>query len=120
MIEHVSIPVKDYAAAKQFYSEALKPLGYELKRDFPEYRAAGFMEGGHTSFWIVQKERVEPMHLAFLATNKDEVHAFHAAALAAGAKDNGAPGPRPDYGPEYYASFIHDADGNNIEAVFFT
>lgn len=120
MVEHVSVPVRDYVQAKEFYRKALAPLGYELKRDFPEYKAAGFMEGGHTSFWIVQKDGMsEGIYVALRAKHKEEVHAFHQAALEAGGKDHGAPGVRPDYGPEYYASFILDKDDNNIEAVCF-
>ena len=119
MIEHVSVPVKNYAKAKKFYVAALKPLGYKLKRDFPQYKAAGFMEGGHTSLWIVQKKRVVPIHIAFLAKSKKAVHGFHAAALRGGAKDYGKPGPRKMYSPDYYASFVLDPDGNNIEACNF-
>jgi catechol 2,3-dioxygenase-like lactoylglutathione lyase family enzyme len=118
MIEHVSLPVTDLDEAKEFYQVTLAPLGYKLNMDFsPE--AAGFVEGGHTSFWIAHKETVVPTHIAFRAKDKDEVHAFYDAALKAGAIDNGAPGPRPDYGPDYYAAFIIDPDGNNIEAVCY-
>ena len=116
MIEHVSIPVSDVARARAFYEGALKPLGYKMNMDFTD--AVGFMEGGHTSFWIVKHETIEPSHLAFAAKSKDEVEGFHAAALAAGGKDNGAPGYR-DYSPGYYAAFVYDEDDNNIEAVWY-
>jgi predicted lactoylglutathione lyase len=116
MIEHASIPVKDVAKAKAFYAAALAPLGYKLNMEFED--AAGFMESGHTSFWIGAAKKPQPTHIAFRAPGKEAVDEFHKAALAAGAEDNGAPGYR-DYSPGYYAAFVHDADGNNIEAVWF-
>ena len=119
MIEHTGIHVSDYSKAKEFYQKALSPLGYELNMDMAEYKAAGFMEGGHTSFWISQSEKPEATHIAFRAEGKGAVDSFHKAALEVGGKDNGAPGYRKDYSPGYYAAFIHDADGNNIEAVWY-
>ena len=116
MIEHVSIPVKDVSKAKKFYAAALAPLGYKLTQEYDD--AAGFKEGGHTSFWIGKEKKPQATHIAFRARGKSVVAAFHKAALAAGGKDNGAPGYR-DYSPGYYAAFVHDADGNNIEAVWF-
>ncbi len=118
MIEHTGIFVSNYQQAKKFYTAALKPLGYKLNMEYGE--AAGFMEGGHTSFWIVKKARPQKSHIAFRAKNKKAVRDFHAAAIRAGAKDNGKPGLRKDYSPDYYAAFILDKDGNNIEAVCFT
>ena len=115
MLEHVSVPVTDVERAKTFYTAALEPLGYALQRDYsPD--VAGYMEGGHTSFWISKKDVVTPIHVALLAQNREAVHAFHAAALAHGGSDNGAPGRREGYG---YAAFAFDPDGNNIEAVLF-
>ncbi len=119
MIAHTSISVRDYKKAKKFYLKTLAPLGYKISMDFPKYKAAGFKEGGHTSFWIGQPKRFAPMHLAFLAKSKKAVQAFYKAALKAGGKDNGGPGFRTQYGPEYYAAFILDRDGNNIEACYF-
>ena len=120
MIEHVSVPVGNYNKAKKFYSRAMKPLGYKLYRDFQEWQAGGYLEGGSTSLWIVQKKgKVMPMHVAFRGKSKKAVQQFHKEALKAGAKDNGAPGFRTDYGPDYYAAFIFDKDGNNIEACYF-
>ena len=118
MIEHTSVPVTNFAKAKKFYLAALKPLGYKLTADYsPE--AAGFKEGGHTSFWIAKKKgKVTPTHLAFRAKSRKAVQAFHRSALKAGGKDNGGPGLR-DYGGIYYAAFVLDPDGNNIEAVVF-
>lgn len=117
MIAHAGIYVTKYAVAKAFYIKALKPLGYKQNMEFGE--AAGFMEGGQTSFWIGAKKKVMPGHVAFEAKDKKAVDAFYRAAMRAGAKDNGKPGYRPDYWPGYYAAFVLDADGNNIEAVWF-
>ena len=118
MIEHVSMPVRDLAKAKKFYTAALKPLGYKLYRDYPPM-ASGYLEGGSTSFWIVKKPKVVGGHVALGAKSKKAVEQFHAAGLKAGGKDNGTPGFRTDYGDNYYAAFIHDFDGNNIEACYF-
>jgi len=117
MIAHVSLPVSDSKKAKEFYSAVLRPLGYEMTMDFDD--AAGFMEGGQTSFWIAKKDKVEPGHIAFEAENKEAVEEFHKEAIARGGKDNGKPGYRKEYWPGYYAAFIHDMDGHNIEAVYY-
>jgi len=119
MIEHVSVPVTDYKHSKEFYSTALAPLGYEFKHEWDPNGAGGVMEGGHTSFAISKEDEVLPIHVAFLAKSKEEVQAFYAAALAAGGKDNGPPGFRTEYGPDYYAAFIFDPDGHNMEACYF-
>ena len=116
MIEHVSIPVSNVKKAKAFYTKALAPLGYKAKYDWGD--AIGYMEGGHTSFVISNEKKVVPTHIAFRAKSRTAVQKFYAAALAAGAKDNGAPGYRP-YSPGYYAAFVYDADGNNVEAVWY-
>ncbi len=117
MIEHVSVPVRDLKKAKRLYTAALAPLGYKITRNFEG--AAGFMEGGHTSLWIVEKKRMIPIHIAILARSKASVRRFYEAALRAGAKDHGSPGFRIDYGPDYYAAFVLDFEGNNIEACYF-
>ena len=121
MIAHASLPVGNYKKAKEFYKKALEPLGYALTMDMDEWKAGGFNDKNskNTDFWIGEKEKVVPGHLAFEAKNKKEVDEFYKAALAAGAKDNGKPGYRKDYWPGYYAAFVHDADGNNVEAVFY-
>jgi len=119
MIAHACITVREYKKAKKFYEKALAPLGYKMTMDVPKWKAAGYKEGGHTSFWMSEPKRFAPSHIAFLAKSKAAVQKFHAAALKAGAKDNGAPGFRPHYGPTYYAAFVHDADGNNVEACYF-
>jgi catechol 2,3-dioxygenase-like lactoylglutathione lyase family enzyme len=115
MIDHISLHVSDYQKAKDFYLKALKPLGYELLMEFGEI--AGMGTDGKADLWISVKESGKDAHLAFAAKDTAMVQAFYEAALAAGGKDNGAPGPRPDYGEHYYGAFVLDPDGNNIEAV---
>lgn len=118
MIAHTGLPVSDYKKAKEFYIKALAPLGYTNNMGYGE--AAGFIEGGHTSFWIgTNPKGVVPLHVAFEAKNKEQVDEFYKVALAAGAKDNGAPGYRTEYWSGYYAAFVYDADGHNIEVVWY-
>ncbi len=117
MIAHTGLAVRDFPAAKKFYERALAPLGYAAKMSADD--AAGFNDGKNTDFWIGASDSVEPSHVAFEAKSKDEVEAFYRAALAAGGKDNGQPGYRREYWPGYYAAFVHDPDGHNIEAVWF-
>ena len=122
MIAHACLIVSDYDKTKRFYEAALKPLGYTFTMDHPEWMAGGYNDGKHTDFWISQKKGVTTdfvSHVAFEAKNKKEVDSFYKEALVAGGKDNGAPGYRPNYWPGYYAAFVHDADGNNVEVVFF-
>jgi catechol 2,3-dioxygenase-like lactoylglutathione lyase family enzyme len=117
MIEHVSLRTTDVTKSRKFYEAALRPLGYRVKYEYPD--AVGFMAEGHTSFWVTKgKVSTPPAHVAFRATSRAAVDAFYRAALKAGAKDNGAPGLR-DYSPTYYAAFVLDRDGNNMEAVTF-
>jgi catechol 2,3-dioxygenase-like lactoylglutathione lyase family enzyme len=116
MIAHTTLPIGDYARAKRFYDPALKPLGYSSTMEYGQ--SAGFNDGKNTDFWIAHKPTIVPMHLAFEARSSDQVKAFYAAALAAGGRDNGGPGYR-DYWPGYYAAFVYDPDGNNIEAVWY-
>jgi catechol 2,3-dioxygenase-like lactoylglutathione lyase family enzyme len=125
MIDHVGFAVSDYARAKAFYARALAPLGYVLVKEVPAeknpsgFPAAGFGAGGKPDFWIGGEGKLEkPLHVAFVAKDRAAVDAFHQAALAAGGRDNGAPGLRPHYHPDYYAAFVLDPDGHNIEAVF--
>ena len=118
MIAHTSVPVSDYKKSKNFYTKILATLGYKQNMEYGE--AAGFNDGKNTDFWVATNEKgVIPLHVAFAAKDKAEVEAFYKTALAEGAKDNGAPGYRKDYWPGYYAAFVHDADGHNIEAVFY-
>src|SRR3989344_8597204 len=115
MIEHTGVSVKNIEKSKAFYTAALKPLGYKLNMDFGE--SVGFKEGGHTSFWIGKKRYYQQSHVAFHAKTRKAVRDFHKAAIKAGGRDNGKPGLRKDYSPDYYAAFIIDPSGNNIEAV---
>jgi catechol 2,3-dioxygenase-like lactoylglutathione lyase family enzyme len=117
MIAHTGLTVRDFAAAKGFYERALAPLGYAAKMEAAD--SAGFNDGKNTDFWIGESKTVVPTHVAFEAKSKDEVEAFYRAALAAGGKDNGEPGYRSQYWPGYYAAFVYDHDGNNIEAVWY-
>ena len=116
MIDHVTANVGDFAKAKRFYEQALAPLGYSVQMEFEG--AAGFGSSeGIPDFWIGSIPERGATHVAFSAADRSAVDAFHEAALAAGGKDNGAPGLRPHYHETYYAAYVHDADGNNIEAV---
>lgn len=124
ILDHIGFGVSDYDGARAFYAAALAPLGIELAMEFsPEQTggkgAAGFGRNGKPEFWISGGGATAPMvHVAFRAKSRDEVEAFHKAALAAGGRDNGAPGLRPHYHPNYYGAFVLDGDGHNIEAVF--
>ena len=116
MLDHIIMTVADYEASRGFYERALEPLGYEIVMEFGS--AGGFGVEGKPDFWIRQAEPVRPpVHVAFASPDRPTVDAFYAAAIAAGGKDNGAPGLRPDYHPDYYGAFVFDPDGNNIEAV---
>ena len=121
MIDHLGIAVSDYNRAKSFYEKALAPLGYALVREVGREQgrsAAAFGTGGRPDLWIGEtKDAKSPVHLAFTAKDRPAVDAFHRAALAAGGTDNGGPGIRAHYHPNYYAAFILDPDGHNIEAV---
>lgn len=118
MIHHISINVSDFEKGKEFYSKALAPLGYSLISDYGEWSVAGFGAGAPDT-WVAGKGSVtQTTHVAYSAKNKEEVQAFYDAALSAGGKDNGKPGYRKDYSAGYYAAFVHDPDGNNIEVVF--
>lgn len=117
MIAHTGLAVSDYRTSKQFYQRALAPLGYTNNMEHGE--AGGFNDGKNTDFWIGKSETVAPSHVAFEAKSKQEVEAFYDAALKAGGKDNGGPGYRKDYWPGYYAAFVYDPDGHNIEAVWY-
>ena len=122
MIDHVTLRVSDYEKSKEFFSRALKPLGYVLTREFPKDFSAGFAADGRRDLWIKAGSTDQRSHsfscLAFVARSKQAVNDFYKAALDAGGQDNGAPGYRPEYHPGYYAAFVLDPDGYNIEAVF--
>jgi catechol 2,3-dioxygenase-like lactoylglutathione lyase family enzyme len=123
MIDHIGLTVSDFERAKTFYAAALAPLGLSLLMEVtPEQSGggahAGFGRDGNPFFWIgTGATPATGVHVAFTANSRSEVDAFHAAALAAGARDNGGPGLRPHYHPNYYGAFAFDIQGNNIEAV---
>jgi catechol 2,3-dioxygenase-like lactoylglutathione lyase family enzyme len=122
-LDHVSISVSDFARARAFYLEALQPLGIgvamEVEVPGGGYLGAGFGRHGKPDFWIGGGGPAAsgPIHVAFAADDRASVDAFYAAALAAGGRDNGAPGLRHHYHPDYYGAFVFDPDGNNVEAV---
>ena len=121
MLHHVSVGVADVTRAATFYDAVLKTLGYKRLAEYLPY-AVAYGED-HPEFWIGLPHDQRPMsvgngvHLGFSARSKDQVHKFHAAALAQGGSNNGEPGPRADYGPDYYGAFVYDLDGNKIEAT---
>ena len=123
MIDHMGFAVVDLDRAKNFYVKALKPLGLSVVMEVtPQetggYAGAGFGAEGKPFFWIGAGSTPKGgVHVAFTARTRDEVDAFYRAAIAAGGKDNGAPGPRPHYHAHYYGAFVFDPEGNNIEAV---
>ncbi|MFT3768723.1 MAG: VOC family protein [Minicystis sp.] len=124
ILDHLGITVTNYVRSKEFYAKALAPLGIGQIMEFGE--ACGFGRDGKPDFWIgtkpdfqseAQAKSPTPVHVAFAANSREDVDAFYAAAIAAGGKDNGAPGLRPQYHPGYYGAFVLDLDGNNVEAV---
>lgn len=116
IIDHLGLAVSDYQRSKAFFSTALAPLGIELVIEIEGW--AGFGKAGKPDFWFGEHtEKQRPMHIAFVAESRAQVRAFYEAALNAGGKDNGAPGIRKIYHPDYYAAFVIDPDGHNIEAV---
>jgi catechol 2,3-dioxygenase-like lactoylglutathione lyase family enzyme len=123
MIDHVSIEVRDLASAAKFYEPVLAAIGH--KRLVTRPTTVGFGKG-YPEFWLNERRAmtaVAPgsgLHICLRAPSTAAVDAFHAAALAGGGSSDGAPGPRPEYSPGYYAAFIRDLDGNRIEAVTFT
>ena len=122
MIDHTGVAVSDYARSKRFYEQALGAIGYTLMMEVPKEvtggtNVAGFGEPPKPDFWIHEKAPGLPSHVAFRVNSRQVVDAFHKAGLAAGGRDNGAPGIRAHYHPNYYGAFVLDPDGHNIEAV---
>lgn len=123
MLHHVSVGVSDVERAAKFYDAALRALGYKRIMEFMPYAIAY----GETApeFWVQLPHNQQPAnagngyHVGFAAGSKKAVQKFHATALAQGGTDDGAPGPRPDYGPEYYGAFVIDLDGNKLEATYW-
>jgi catechol 2,3-dioxygenase-like lactoylglutathione lyase family enzyme len=124
MIDHTGLQVTRPELSQRFYEQALAPLGYSLVMQVPtEFTGGrvvlGFGVAPEADFWIGEGAANEPrIHIAFRASSREQVDEFHRAALAAGGKDNGAPGLRPQYHERYYGAFVLDPDGHNIEAVF--
>ena len=117
MLDHVTIGVRDIGQSKDFYDRALRPLGIErLYGEGDQF--AGYGVHPKAFFWIGRRETSQTgAHIAFAANDRATVDRFYEEAIAAGGKDNGPPGTRPDYHPNYYGAFILDPDGHNIEAV---
>ena len=117
MLDHVTIGVEDIERSKRFYDSALRPLGIaRLYAD--ENRFAGYGVNPKAFFWIgIRNQKQTGSHIAFAANDRATVDRFYEAAIAAGGRDNGAPGPRPHYDVDYYGAFVLDPDGHNIEAV---
>ncbi|WP_441256146.1 VOC family protein [Bradyrhizobium sp. 482_C4_N1_1] len=123
MIDHLGFSVSDYERAKAFYAKALAPLDYSLIMEVTAEQtghaaAAGFGANGKPDLWFGAEGAMnKPVHIAILAKDRATVAAFYKAAIAAGGRDNGAPGIRPHYHANYYGAFVLDPDGHNIEAV---
>lgn len=117
MYDHLGLKVNDLAASTRFYEAVLAPLGHVLGSHDETY--AGIGPKGAPALWLyaAKGSKGPGTHIAFLAPDHTAVKAFYDAGLKAGAKDNGGPGPRPDYSATYYAAFLIDPDGNNVEAV---
>jgi catechol 2,3-dioxygenase-like lactoylglutathione lyase family enzyme len=119
VIDHIGVGVNNFEASLAFYTKALAPLGIEEVAVIDtDNRAAGFGSQGRDDFWIHEGRPAGRAHIAFAAESQEAVDAFHAAVLEAGGRDNGAPGLRPEYSATYYAAYVLDPNGNNIEAVF--
>jgi catechol 2,3-dioxygenase-like lactoylglutathione lyase family enzyme len=114
MVGHVKIAVSDSAAATEYYSKALEPLGYRIV--FEAEGMTYFADEHGLDFGFGVGDAPGGTHVGFAVRDAEAVHAFHDAAVAAGGSDNGAPGLRPEYAPDYYAAYVLDPDGNNIEA----
>jgi catechol 2,3-dioxygenase-like lactoylglutathione lyase family enzyme len=123
MIDHIGFIVRDIAKSRSFYVRALAPLGYQVETEISAavqgVDGVGFGEPGKPDLWLIGGgSATSPrLHLAFRARDRATVDAFHRAAMAAGASDNGPPGLRPHYHPNYYGAFVLDPDGHNVEAV---
>jgi catechol 2,3-dioxygenase-like lactoylglutathione lyase family enzyme len=119
VIDHLTVGVSDLARSREFYMRALEPLGFrELGPWSADNSEVSFGPEGLDDFAISTRYGTGPAHIAFAAERREQVDAFHAAALAAGGRDNGAPGPRYEYSAGYYGAFVLDPDGHNVEAVY--
>jgi catechol 2,3-dioxygenase-like lactoylglutathione lyase family enzyme len=116
IIDHIGLAVSDYDKSKTFFTRALAPLGITLVMEVEGW--AGLGKGGKAELWFgTHTQTQQPLHIAFVAENRAQVRAFYEAAIAAGGKDNGPPGVRDIYHPNYYGAFVIGPDGHNIEAV---
>ncbi len=116
LIDHLALRVRDLRRSRTFYERALEPFGVKVVESS---QGPGFTIEGGGDFWIGEGEPpAAPVHVAFAAADRATVDKFHRAAVEAGGRDNGAPGLRPQYHAGYYAAFVIDPDGNNVEAVF--
>jgi catechol 2,3-dioxygenase-like lactoylglutathione lyase family enzyme len=119
MYDHIGLRTKDIDASVRFYAAALAPLGHEVASQ--DASGAGLGPPGAPALWLYSaKAGGGPAHIAFRAPNRAAVDRFYKKGMAAGGRDNGAPGLRADYSPTYYAAFMLDPDGNNVEAVCLT
>src|SRR5919199_6922941 len=120
-IDHLILPVRDLEATRAFYERALEPFGVNVRElDGENGPELALGPEGSEDLMLSEGEPAAPVHVAFLALDPDTVDAFHAAALEAGGRDNGQPGRRPQYHERYYAAYVLDPDGNNVEAVCHT
>ncbi len=121
MIDHISLKVSDFARSRAFYELALKPLGYAMVFSNDREQYAGFAGPDRERIWIGRGDNdiKGAVHVAIMAQDRATVRRFHDEAIKAGGRDNGAPGLRPQYSPNYYGAFVLDPDGHNIEAVCF-
>ena len=118
MFDHVGLNVSDYGKSRAFYERALAPLGYHVVMASDERKGVGFGQDRKPEFWVSEREPVGTgTHVAFSCAERTTVDAVYAAAIDAGGRDNGPPGLREHYHPTYYAAFVIDPDGNNVEAV---
>lgn len=125
MIDHITLGVSDFSRSTAFYDQALAPLGISRLVDISKDHADGVNLAGYGDkrpfFWLAEENATRGfLHVAFAADNRAQVNAYHAAALRAGGADNGGPGLRTHYHPDYFAAFVRDPDGHNIEAVCHT
>lgn len=120
MFDHIGFEVRELKASQKFYEKALAPLGIKVLLELPQWKSVGFGgEDRQPRFWLGEgepKNGPDEVHLCFAARDRAQVNAFHEAAIAAGGKDNGKPGLRPEYHAHYYGAFVLDPDGHNIEA----
>jgi len=119
MFDHVSLKVRDFSKSLAFYRSVLAPLGCEAQQLDERGKSVGFGPKGEVALWIAEGTPPSLIHLAFKSCSRSSVSKFFEAGLKSGGKDNGKPGLRPDYAKNYYAAYLFDPDGNNVEAVTF-